>query len=195
MCFQLHLPFGAIFCWKTSGWHSDTFGVCDAHVTAVSPAFSGPISSSFFLLLSPLYSAVFSQGQWDSHRSPNIVSKCEALLIILRKNVSVIGVESGKRILKQCESRSMGLADAGCATFSGPDLPAAATSTQGRASQQAQRGRVRSSRSRSGHREYTSADCRSRSSFISIFLVPLVSHPFLTQSLFNKKALVLFSHC
>lgn len=194
MCFQLHLPFGAIFCWKTSGWHSDTFGVCDAQVTAVSPAFSGPISSSFFLLLSPLYSAVFSQGQWDSHRSPNIVSKCEALLIILRKNVSVIGVESGKRILKQCESRSMGLADAGCATFSGPDLPAAATSTQGRASQQAQCERC-GPRTPAAGTANTSADCRSRSSFISIFLVPLVSHPFLTQSLFNKKAPVLFSHC
>lgn len=74
------------------------------------------VFSSFLLLY---YSRVGSQGQWDSHRSPNIVSKCDALLIILRKNFSVMAVESDQTILKQSvgEQAPRALQVATCSTF------------------------------------------------------------------------------
>lgn len=81
-------------------------GFHDAQMTACLPDLQ-KVSFVFFLLL---YSIVCSPGQWDSHCSPNIVSKCDALLIILRKNFSVIVVKNDKTILKQYENKSMGLA-------------------------------------------------------------------------------------
>lgn len=88
----------------------------------------------------------------------------------------------------------MGLADAGYATFSGLDLPAVATMTQSQAIQQLTAW-PRAVLTPAAGTVNTSADCHSLSSFISIFLVPLVSRPFLTQGLFNKKDRVLRSHC
>lgn len=100
-------------CGKISGWHSDVF-----RITVCLPGLQRySVFSSFFLLY---YSTVCSQGQRHSHRSPNIVSKCDALLIILRKHFSVMVVNSDLKKIKTAETQEPGALQAhGASAFSG----------------------------------------------------------------------------
>ena len=75
--------------WRRQGSDADGFG---------SQACTAVVSSSLFLVL--YYARVGSPGQWNSHHSPNIVSKCDVLLIILRKNFSGMAVKSDNTTLK-----------------------------------------------------------------------------------------------